>query len=103
MPIFYRGAGIGTYWHQHDARRTGFKAHYPGARSSQVSRLVQHISRGTTISPFVSLTRSYGIARDYDFLGDELPTSLQPAYVYQIEIEEQDGHTTKLLDPILFT
>ena len=101
MPIFYRGAGIGTYWHQHDARRTGFKAHYPGAgRSSQVSRLVQHIARGTTISPFVSLTRSYGIACGYAWSGDELPTSFQPAYVYQIEIEEQDGHETTLLDPV---
>jgi len=24
MPLFFRGAGIGTYWHQHDARRSGF-------------------------------------------------------------------------------
>ena len=101
MPIFYRGAGIGSYWHQHDARRSGFKAHYPGAgRSSQVSRLVQHITRGTTISPFVSLTRSYGIACGYALSGDELPTAGQPAYVYQIEIEKEDGHETNLLDPV---
>ncbi|MBY0503543.1 MAG: hypothetical protein K2X03_06530 [Bryobacteraceae bacterium] len=101
MPIFYRGASIGTYWHQHDARRTGFRAHFPGAgRSQQVSRLVHHIARGTTISPFVSLTRSYGIACGYALAGEKLPTAAQPAYVYQIEIEEQDGFGTKLLDPV---
>jgi len=65
-----------------------------------VSRLVQHIARGTTISPFVSLTRSYGIPCGYALSGDELPTAAQPAYVYRIEIETQDGHETKLLDPV---
>ena len=65
-----------------------------------MSRLVQHIARGTTISPFVSLTRSYGIACGYALSGEELPTAAQPAYVYQVEIEERDGHETKLLDPV---
>lgn len=65
-----------------------------------MSRLVQHIARGTTISPFVSLTRSYGVACGYACSGESLPTVKQPAYVYQIEIEEQDGHQTKLLDPV---
>lgn len=26
MPFFYRGAGVGTYWHQRDARLDGFVA-----------------------------------------------------------------------------
>jgi hypothetical protein len=46
-----------------------------------------HIARGTVNSPFISLTRSYGIALNYaSFFGTEIPTPQHPAYVYEIEI-----------------
>jgi len=59
MPIFYRGAGVGTYWHQHDARLTGFMPKAPTIVSS-VDRVMQHVARGSISSPYISLTRSYG-------------------------------------------
>ena len=99
MPIFYRGAGLGTYWHMNDARTTGFTPHYPGAGQG-ISRVLQHIARGTTASPYVSLTRSYGVAWGYAMAGKKLPSVAKPAYVYEIEIDENDGLGTRLLDPV---
>lgn len=66
-----------------------------------MSHLVHHIARGTTISPFISMTRSFGIACGYALNGRRAVSSAQPGYVYQIVIEENDGHQTKLLDPIV--
>lgn len=99
MPIFYRGAGVGTYWHMNDARISGFTPHHPGAGQG-ISRVLQHIARGTTVSPYVSLTRSYGVAWGYAVAGRSLPTADDHAYVYEVEIEEHDGLGTRLLDPI---
>lgn len=97
MAIFYRGAGIGTYWHTHDARQTGFVARAPQMQST-VDRLMLHIARGTVNSPFISLTRSYGIALNYAiFFGNEVPTRECPAYVYEIEINEPIPPVLKLL------
>ncbi|SUS07829.1 hypothetical protein DF3PA_160005 [Candidatus Defluviicoccus seviourii] len=64
MPFFYRGAGVGTCWHQRDARRDGFVARRPGQTASK-DQLIKHIARGTVDTPYVSLTRSYGIALTY--------------------------------------
>ena len=64
-------------------------------------RLMLHIARGTVNSPFISLTRSYGITLYYaNFFGTEIPTPQHPAYVYEIEINEPISSGLKLLDPI---
>ncbi len=100
MAIFCRGAGIGTYWHIHDARQSGFIARSPQMQPTS-DRLMLHIARGTVNSPFISLTRSYGIALNYaNFFGNEIPTPQNPAYVYEIEINEPIPSGYKLLDPI---
>ena len=99
MPIFYRGAGVGTYWHQNDARLTGFEPHWPGAGRG-VIRILHHIARGTTASPYVSLSRSYGVARDYALAGAKLPSAYEPAFVYEVQIDPGDGCGTQLVDPI---
>jgi hypothetical protein len=99
MPIYYRGAGLGTYWHMNDACKTGFTPHYPGAGQGN-SRILHHIARGTTASPYVSLTRSYGVAWGYALAGRMLPSAEQPAYVYEIEVDENDGLGTRLMDPV---
>jgi hypothetical protein len=99
MPIYYRGAGVGTYWHMNDARISGFTPHYPGAGRG-INRVRHHIARGTTASPYVSLTRSYGVAWGYALAGRNLPTIDNPAYVYEVEIDENDGLGTRLLDPV---
>ena len=100
MAIFYRGAGIGTYWHTHDARQTGFIARSPQMQPTP-DQLMLHITRGTVNSPFISLTRSYGIALNYaNFFGTEIPTPEHPAYVYEIEINGTISSDLQLLDPI---
>ncbi len=99
MPIFYRGAGIGTYWHTNDARLNGFTPQSPGTMGS-LSRLMNHIARGTTNSPFVSMTRSYGVALSYALLaGRTYPTPTNPAYVYEIEINDPLPAGLQLFDP----
>lgn len=100
MAIFYRGAGIVTYWHIHDAGQSGFISRVPKMQPT-TDRLMLHIARGTVNSPFISLTRSYGIALNYaNFLGREIPTPQRPTYVYEIEINEPVFSGLKLLDPI---
>src|SRR4051812_28866617 len=90
MPLYYKGAGPGTYWHQHDARVTGFTPASPGQAPGWL-RLVQHVGIGSVTSPYVSLTRSYGIAWDYAVLcGRRSPraTAANPGYVYEIELAQ---------------
>ena len=100
MAIFYRGAGIGTYWHIHDARQMGFLVRAPQMEPT-TDRLMLHIARGTVNSPFISLTRSYGIALNYaNFFGTEISTPQRPAYVYEIEINEPIPSGLNFLDPI---
>jgi hypothetical protein len=100
MPIFYRGAGVGTYWHLNDARLTGFTPQAPGIASS-IDRLMQHVSRGTVSSPYISLTRSYGVAWSYAVVFSRTrPTQNNPACVYEIEINDPLPHGFQLIDPV---
>jgi len=100
MPIFYRGAGVGTYWHQHDARLTGFMPKAPTIVSS-VDRVMQHVARGTISSPYISLTRSYGVAWGYAMVfGRTQPAQSNPAYVYEIELENPLPQELQLIDPV---
>lgn len=62
---------------------------------------MQHISRGTGNSPFISLTRSYAVARHYAILSStRTPTPQDPAYVYEVEIEFPLFSGLQLLDPV---
>ena len=100
MPIFYRGAGIDTYWYLNNPVEIGFVAKAPEVTST-TTRLIQHISRGTSNSPFISLTLSYAVARDYAILSSpEIPTPSKPAYVYEIELQDPLPSGLKLLDPV---
>lgn len=100
MPIFYRGAGAGTYWHRNDARLSGFTPQAPGVVPS-INRLINHVSRGTVYSPYISLTRSYGVALNYAVLpGQAIATRANPGYVYEIEIDEPLPPGLQLLDPV---
>lgn len=102
MPLFYRGAGVGTFWHLNDARVSGFSAQAPGIVSS-VDRLMQHVVRGTVSSPYISLTRSYGVAWSYAVLGGRnqtIATQHSPGYVYEIEINDPLPPGFQLLDPV---
>lgn len=96
MPSLFRGAGVGTYWHVHDARALGFSAHAAHIPVNP-STIMEHITRATTISPYISLTRSYGVAVEYARnFGRKYPSASQPAYVYQIVLDS----SVTVIDPI---
>jgi hypothetical protein len=104
MPIFYRGAGVGTYWHVHDPANprnpTGFTAKASGMLPDRF-KLINHIRTAATNSPYVSLTRSYGVAEHYAlFSGKAAPTSVNPAYVYEITVPSSLPPGLHLLDPV---
>ena len=100
MPIFYRGSGIDTYWYLNNPVEIGFIARAPNVEPT-TARLMQHISRGTSNSPFISLTLSYAVARDYAILSSpEIPTPSKPAYVYEVEFQEPLPSGLKVLDPV---
>jgi hypothetical protein len=104
MAIFYRGAGIGTWWHVHDARVSGFTPHFPGADRDQAiltHSAKRHIRNGTSASPFVSLTRSLSVAWSYAvFGGKRLPSEDEKAYIYEIKIDKCPAGLD-LFDPLV--
>ena len=104
MPVFYKGAGPGTYWAGKDARTTGFTPHSAGIKPTK-DRLVHHIVNGSTFSPYLSFTRSWGVAWDYAMHAGRstaLATQAQPGFVYEIELEDPLPLGFQLLDPLVF-
>jgi hypothetical protein len=100
MALFYRGAGVGTYWHAHDAEKSGFTPQSPGTTPT-TAQLMMHIARGTVRSPYVSLTRSYGVAWNYAVYTSRVrPTRHNPAVVYEVELESPLPRGLELIDPV---
>ena len=101
MPLFFRGAGVGTHWHpaNNDARLLGFTPQFPGMMRTH-NRLMQHIALTTTSSPYISLTRSWGVAMSYALNGRAQATQANPAYIYEIELDEPLPTGLVLLDPV---
>jgi hypothetical protein len=99
MAIFFRGAGVGTYWHQRDPRINGFTAQAPQLDASP-ERLMGHIVYGTVNSPFVSLTRSFAVARSYALFGETPATAENPGVVWEIEIPDPPPPQLELVDPV---
>ncbi len=100
MATFYKGAGIGTHWHTHDSRRVGFTSRSPEADPTTAA-LIDHITKGTLNSPYVSLTRSYAVAWDYAMKGGtRTPTLNNPGYVYEVEIDNPLPPNLEILDPV---
>ena len=100
LAICCRGAAIGTYWHANDARLAGFTPQQPSQQAS-LDRLMNHMVYGTLTSPYVSPTRSYGIAWNYALDFSRTPASAtNPAFVYEIEIADPLPPGLSLLDPL---
>ena len=99
MPIFFRGAGVGTYWHNNDARVLGFTPKSPGV-SPGASRMMQHVARGSHTSPYLSFSRSFGIAWAYGVVGTSIATQQNPGYVYELDIPDPLPPGVTLLDPL---
>jgi hypothetical protein len=100
MALFYKGVGVATFLHPTDLCTTGISPHSPGAGNS-VDAMMMHIARAAIRSPFVSLTRSYGIAYVYaKNTGKVFPTAANPAYVYEVEINDPPPAGVTVYDPI---
>jgi len=99
MATFYKGVGPGTFLYAQDFRLTGLAPHAPGSLS-RISSLMSHITHGTTMSGYISLTKSYGVARAYAFAGRIPPSATSPGFVYEIEINDPPPAGLTLVDPI---
>lgn len=100
MPICYRGAGPGTYWDINDATVKGLTARAPHVNPS-IDRLMDHIVNATVNSPYISLTRSYGVAEVYAKVGTlGVVTKTNPGYVYEIVLNDPLPGGLDLLDPV---
>ena len=67
--------------------------------SPSAGRIIAHVSRGLTQSPYVSLSRSYAVALHYALeTGTSQPTVHAPGYVYELEIN--GGSNVQLIDPV---
>jgi len=99
MPILYRGAGPGTYWHVHDAQDLGFSPK-AGEAEPSLDRLIQHIARAQVESPYVSLTWSFGVAHEYAIFGRVPALEGGPGYVYEVEFASPLPNGLQLIDPI---
>ena len=96
MATFYKGAAIGTHWHTRDSRRVGFTAISP-ATNPGTEVLIDHIATSTANSPYISLTRSYAVAWHYAvFNSRREPGPGEPAYIYEIEIDDSLPHGLNL-------
>jgi hypothetical protein len=99
MALLFRGAGPGSHWHARDARTSGFTPHSPGATPS-IDFIMSHIALASTTSPYISFTRSFGVALAYAQIGPKgFASAVQPGYVYEIEISD-DKHC-EVLDPVV--
>ena len=88
MPHFYKGVSVGTFFHLHDLRTTGITPRLPSAPFN-LAAVTAHVARGTTISPCISITRSFSIAKTYAIGGSKpRPTASKPAYVYTIDLPD---------------
>jgi hypothetical protein len=96
----YKGVRIGTFLHGRNLMRTGIDAR--NSRSSvTVGSIEHHIARGTTTSPLISLTKSFGVAKDYALTGSlSKPSRTNPAYVYEIDVPDPPPAGVKLIDPV---
>ena|SRR5262249_25767506 len=97
---FYRAIGVGTFHHGTDLRTTGIAPRRPGGQYN-ASGVMQHIARGATNSPCISLTKSYGVAEDYARNASRaIPTSSNPAHVYEIDISDPPPTGVLVVDPV---
>ena len=100
MALFFKGVGVGTFLHGNDPRIIGIPPRAP-AILYNAGVAMRHIARGTTVSPCVSLTRSYGVAYMYAREASlTFPSATTPAYVYEVDIPDRLPAGIRLIDPV---
>jgi hypothetical protein len=100
MPIFYKGAGPGTYLASNNPQLKGIQARDPSMNCTLL-RMIHHIVHGTTNSPFISITSSPEVAADYACTGrTAIANKSNPGFVYEIEFDDPLPLGVKIVDPI---
>jgi hypothetical protein len=99
MAIFYKGISPGTHWHGTNLRLTGLSPRPPGM-SPSLDGLMRHICDGTTHSCYISLSRSYGVARAYACMGRIPPSPSNSGHVYVVEINAVSPPIAAVIDPV---
>ncbi len=100
MALFYKGVGVGTFLYGNDPRINGMPPRAP-AITYNAGVAMRHIVRATTVSPCVSLTRSYGVAEMYAREASlTFPSVTSPAYVYEVDIPDPIPTGITLIDPV---
>jgi len=100
MALFYKGVGVGTHLHANDPRTIGMSSR-ASFMANNIDATMRHVARGTTVSPYVSLTRSYGVAEMYAREASlTFPTTAVPAYVFEVNIPEPAPAGLILIDPV---
>ena len=99
MPLFYKGVGVGTHHHGSNLFSMGLTARNPGG-SRSLDAMMTHIGRATTTTPFISLTKSFGVAEMYALASRKPPRRATPARVWEIEIEDPPPSGVIVLDPV---
>jgi hypothetical protein len=99
MPIFYKGVPAFTFHSSVDLRLTGLVPRSPGS-GRNVQNILSHICDGTTNSAYISLTRSYAVAEEYAFTGRVPPSSADPGYVCEVQIDDPPPPGVQVIDPV---
>ena len=86
MALLYKGIGPGTFHSHADLSTSGLSPRDPAGWTGSIHPLMAHICDGTTMSGYISLTRSFGIARDYALFGRIPPSHANPGHVWEVEI-----------------
>jgi hypothetical protein len=63
-----------------------------------IGQLIGHVARGTTNSPYISLTRSFGVARNYALLCRTPYVYHKKGFVYVVELDKRSE--IELRDPV---
>ncbi len=98
MATFYKGVAPGTHLHALDLRVSGLGPRNP-AMAPSLAGIISHIRRGTTRSPFMSLTKSFGIAMAYA-AASRLTPGATKGHVYEIRIDDPAPIGFSILDPV---
>lgn len=82
-----------------DAMVSGFTPASGGAPAGQNTIKNHIVNQLVSISPYISLSRSYEVAEVYaKYYGRSAPTTAVPAYVYELDIPNASSAT--LIDPV---
>jgi hypothetical protein len=101
MPLFFKGVGPGTHHSGRNLSSTGLSPRDPSAWTGSIYPLMAHICDGTTMSGYISLTRSFGVARAYALMGRVPPTVSYPGFVWEVEINfPLPATVTDIIDPV---